>query len=220
MTAFNQLNQSIRQLEDEFESVRAKILQGRPRSVDLNRLHIIKEAIKMYADQVKAFDVAFDGLLANPEEMRLMELTKNHLFQNKGKTDLNKSVHPDLEILLEYFDQEMDQFTTRVTQLRQAIGNSEKLIGLRASIVRNKLIYINGFATIITFGTALGTSLAGIFTMNLRSYLEESYTAFVIVACVILAVQVVFGIFCLFILWKGVWAQRKAKLSAKRIKHC
>jgi len=189
--AFFQLNQDIFHLERQFETTKCVVSKGTLTLPHLEGLHEIRGIIQSYGSRVKAFDKAFDKLISNPEDMRRMELTK-YLHDpfpfEAAASPQAASPNPDLEILLGYFDQEMDQFTSRVTQLQESIDNTDRLLTLRLALVRNRLMFFDLGATIASCGTAIGTCISGIFGMNLLSGLEESYPAFVVTSLIILVV--------------------------------
>ncbi|KAL8426865.1 hypothetical protein Efla_002473 [Eimeria flavescens] len=131
----------------------------------------------------------------------------------------SEGVNPDLEILLEYFDQEIDQvrwqangaactdvdvlpclsaersrplacpFKIRVRHLKGSIEDSERLLTLRLAVMRNSLIKSELAATLLAAGLAVGTSISGIFGMNLENGSEggapQSHQVFIAVSSVI-----------------------------------
>lgn len=202
--AFEQLNQDIVQLESEFTRIRTKLQKRNPTSLDLENLHDIKAPIKVYADRVKAFDKAFDELTGSPISMARMELTK--LSKNP---DLYETAAPvsdpnsDLELLLEFFDQEIDLFTERVNKIQQSINDAERLISLRLSLMRNRLINLEMSATLISAGIALGTCLSGLFGMNLRSGFEQSYVMFIVISVIVAVVTAASGFLVIYV-WNTI----------------
>ncbi|CDI87776.1 corA-like Mg2+ transporter domain-containing protein, putative [Eimeria praecox] len=85
-------------------------------------LHALKEPISLYQDRVDAFDKAFDELISNNTYLQRMELSKYAKHPNLYDEPTDKeAVNPDLEILLEYFDQEIDQARLKVQDSRSSL---------------------------------------------------------------------------------------------------
>jgi len=187
-TVFTQHHQTIEKLEEEFSLLEER-LKVSVKSVELARLHYVKNTVHVYMDRVKAFEKAFVNLLSNPDDIKRMDLTRNWAYAfSTSDTSKSKDVpldlvsaFPDMEILLGYFDQQVQQFISRVTSVQQSIDSTEKLITLRGAFARNRLIYIDLMCTLLSLGVIVAAGLSSIFTMNLESYLSESFTAFVIV---------------------------------------
>ncbi|XP_026193244.1 uncharacterized protein LOC34621675 [Cyclospora cayetanensis] len=188
--AFQQLNADILYLESKFSEAQHRTrTKGELLSLLMEDLHALKEPISLYQDRVDAFDKAFDELISNNTYLQRMELSKYarhpHLYEEPTEKE---SVNPDLEILLEYFDQEIDQFKIRVRHLKGSIEDSERLLTLRLAVMRNSLIKSELAATLLAAGLAVGTSISGIFGMNLQNGNEEgaqSHNIFVLVSSVI-----------------------------------
>ncbi|CDJ44855.1 corA-like Mg2+ transporter domain-containing protein, putative [Eimeria tenella] len=163
--------------------------KGELLSLLMEDLHALKEPISLYQDRVDAFDKAFDELISNNTYLQRMELSKYAKYPNLYDEPTDKeAVNPDLEILLEYFDQEIDQFKIRVRHLKGSIEDSERLLTLRLAVMRNSLIKSELAATLLAAGLAVGTSISGIFGMNLQNGNEEgssSHAVFILVSSVI-----------------------------------
>ncbi|PHJ25681.1 family mg2+ transporter protein [Cystoisospora suis] len=206
--AFQQLNSDILYLERKFAEVHRRTSKGTAEvsSVLMDSLHSLKEPVALYEDRVSAFDKAFDELLSNSADLHRMELTALHakpdLYDDDPYMD---HVNPDLEILLEYFDQEMDQFKVRVRHLKEGIDNTERLISLRLSLMRNRLIQWELAAAVVSSGLAIGTCISGLFGMNLENGFEDgkarSHETFLIVSSIVTAVAF-FSIFVVVYLIK------------------
>ncbi|KFG40577.1 CorA family Mg2+ transporter protein [Toxoplasma gondii p89] len=177
--AFQQLNSDILYLERKFADTRQKTSKNTEiSSILMEGLHSLKEPVAFYQDRVHAFDKAFDELLLNSADLHRMELTKLHRNPDLYGDDPNRDqVNPDLEILLEYFDQEMDQFKVRVRHLKEGIENTERLISLRLSLMRNRLIRWELAAAVVAAGLAIGTCISGLFGMNLENGYEDGKTS-------------------------------------------
>eukprot|EP00921_Rhytidocystis_pertsovi_P010595 GHVQ01017051.1.p1 GENE.GHVQ01017051.1~~GHVQ01017051.1.p1 ORF type:complete len:616 (+),score=96.34 GHVQ01017051.1:706-2553(+) len=173
--SLDHLNRDISFIESQFEAINSKVRKKlSPSSLLLEGLHNVKDPIAAYGDRVAAFDKVLNELLSNSLDMSRMALTK--YFYNEDLYDASTTVptpcldsgvrqietpDPDLEILLEYFDQEMDQFSERVRHMREMTNNTERLIGLRLALMRNKLIYWELAATVLATGIAIATCLSG-----------------------------------------------------------
>ncbi|CBZ54939.1 CorA-like Mg2+ transporter domain-containing protein, related [Neospora caninum Liverpool] len=192
--AFQQLNSDILYLERKFADTRQKTAKNTEiSSILMEGLHSLKEPVAFYQDRVNAFDKAFDELLLNSADLHRMELTNLHENPDLYGDDPNRDqVNPDLEILLEYFDQEMDQFKVRVRHLKEGIENTERLISLRLALMRNRLIRWELAAAVVAAGLAIGTCISGLFGMNLENGFEDgkasSHDIFLTVSGIVTAV--------------------------------
>ncbi|CEM13102.1 unnamed protein product [Vitrella brassicaformis CCMP3155] len=96
----------------------------------------------------------------------------------------------DLDILLEYFDQEVDELVERTRMMKEKLVNIEYLITIRLDIVRNRLMLVDTSATVISGGLAMGAVITGAFGMNLTNELETDAMAFEVVVAVVVSVFV------------------------------
>ncbi|KAL8273491.1 hypothetical protein Esti_002557 [Eimeria stiedai] len=166
--AFQQLNADILYLEGKYSEAQQRTrTKGELLSLLMEDLHALKEPISLYKasphrDRVDAFDKAFDELISNNTYLQRMELSKFAKHPNLYEEPPDKEgVNADLEILLEYFDQEIDQFKIRVRHLKGSIEDSERLLTLRLAVMRNSLIKSELAATLLAAGLAVGTSISG-----------------------------------------------------------
>eukprot|EP00921_Rhytidocystis_pertsovi_P016927 GHVQ01026662.1.p1 GENE.GHVQ01026662.1~~GHVQ01026662.1.p1 ORF type:complete len:762 (-),score=130.21 GHVQ01026662.1:756-3041(-) len=111
--AFEHLSRDLCIVELDFRHVIKKSRQKKITStVLLDQFHKIKEPIDMLAERVRAFGVVFEDLIDDEEYLKRMELTKYKEFPPLyEQTRQHEPLNADLEILLEYFDQEMDNVT-------------------------------------------------------------------------------------------------------------
>eukprot|EP00922_Rhytidocystis_sp_ex-Travisia-forbesii_P035858 GHVS01053224.1.p1 GENE.GHVS01053224.1~~GHVS01053224.1.p1 ORF type:complete len:631 (+),score=100.73 GHVS01053224.1:157-2049(+) len=191
--SFDQLHIDISDVEHQLEVINTKVKKRlSPSALLLEDLHSVKNPIALYDDRVTAFDKVLNELLSNPGDMSRMALSRlNEELLDLPQTAIKAAVvDADLEIMLEYFDQEMDQFTERVGHMREIVSNTERLISLRLALMRNKLIYLELAATILATGIAVGTCVTGIFGMNLQSGMEESHTSFLVAAIAVSVISV------------------------------
>lgn len=216
--AFDQLDSDISVIEKKFQTIHLSVERSQPTLHSMEELRDLKTPIAAYLDRVDAFGKAIGEIMANPEDMVLMEFDKqikilSGVMNDNGEDKPSMMAalgaltpSPDLEILLEFFDQELDQYKGRVVSLQQAIDNTERFVNLRLGFVRNKLIYIEVTAQVCAIGIGLATVLAGIFGMNLQNTWEEgtdgshSFFLAICAACVVLVALPM--AFLIFLWWR------------------
>eukprot|EP01053_Blabericola_migrator_P002385 Blabericola_migrator_1__2384@NODE_166_length_12211_cov_61_370142_g144_i0_p3_GENE_NODE_166_length_12211_cov_61_370142_g144_i0NODE_166_length_12211_cov_61_370142_g144_i0_p3_ORF_typecomplete_len709_score116_72CorA/PF01544_18/9_4e11Helo_like_N/PF17111_5/0_0034DUF1843/PF08898_10/31DUF1843/PF08898_10/6_8FH2/PF02181_23/0_069DUF5536/PF17688_1/0_29SesA/PF17107_5/0_39_NODE_166_length_12211_cov_61_370142_g144_i0332159 len=178
--ALEYLHQEIAELESILQKANKKLLKRNPNVQRLEDLHGLKAPVQVCADRVESLSQEFKDLLSSSEDMNNMELTKLFYRPEFYNDDVNTNAqtNPHLEILLEFFDQEIDQFGNRCKALLRTIDNAERLITLRLGVTRNKLVYYELAGTLITVGLSFGTCVSGVFGMNLANGYEDSNFAF------------------------------------------
>eukprot|EP01069_Polyplicarium_translucidae_P005484 Polyplicarium_translucidae@DN2796_c0_g1_i2.p1 len=167
--AFQQLNADIHHFESRILTTKEHVQKRQTQARDLEALQDLKMPLERVGDRVTLFDKSFDALLDNADDLKRMELTKYHHNKKLHEIDRKEeSPSADLEILLEYFDQEMELYMSRVKTLRMQIESIERMMSLRMSIIRNMLIRFDLAVSLIGLGTMFGTCISGIFGMNLE----------------------------------------------------
>ncbi|OEH74777.1 cora-like mg2+ transporter domain-containing protein [Cyclospora cayetanensis] len=154
-------------LESKFSEAQHRTrTKGELLSLLMEDLHALKEPISLYQrkrgckvlektvmqgrHKAEAVGSVASGAVGGASRFRIVE--------RLGFAE--ESVNPDLEILLEYFDQEIDQFKIRVRHLKGSIEDSERLLTLRLAVMRNSLIKSELAATLLAAGLAVGTSIS------------------------------------------------------------
>uniref|UniRef100_A0A0K6S9Y8 Magnesium transporter n=1 Tax=Chromera velia CCMP2878 TaxID=1169474 RepID=A0A0K6S9Y8_9ALVE len=120
------------------------------------------------------------------ERSNRRESTMQQAMQQQGLQVPFQQPDPDLEILLEFFDQEVDELKERLRRIEQSIVHTEQLITLKLAVVRNRVVTADLVMSIVMTGLSAGAVASGIFGMNLENAYEESHSAFTTVSGLIL----------------------------------
>jgi len=104
----------------------------------------------------------------------------------------------DVELLLECYMQEAELLDHNISLLDETLDDVLQLMNLHLATVRNRVLKLdlglNAVGVVVGFGACVG----GLFGMNLRSGLEDSFTAFYavfvfcMVSCILTAIAVGF----------------------------
>ncbi|CEL95897.1 unnamed protein product [Vitrella brassicaformis CCMP3155] len=121
---------------------------------------------------------------------------ENH-FEHEEAGDEPYSTE-DVELLLECYMQEVELLDHNISLLDETLDDVLQLMNLHLATVRNKVLKLdlglNAVGVVVGFGACVG----GLFGMNLRSGLEDSFTAFYavfvfcMVSCILTAIAVGF----------------------------
>ncbi|GFR49950.1 hypothetical protein Agub_g12057, partial [Astrephomene gubernaculifera] len=84
----------------------------------------------------------------------------------------------DCENLLEFYYVQAEALLGRLDALNERIDDTEDLVNIDLDNRRNQIVGIDLVVTSITLMFTVITSVAGVFGMNMRNTLEESFTAF------------------------------------------
>eukprot|EP01054_Gregarina_sp_Poly1_P001198 Gregarina_sp_Poly_1__1197@NODE_1294_length_4466_cov_41_127074_g249_i2_p3_GENE_NODE_1294_length_4466_cov_41_127074_g249_i2NODE_1294_length_4466_cov_41_127074_g249_i2_p3_ORF_typecomplete_len213_score26_89CorA/PF01544_18/5e11Helo_like_N/PF17111_5/0_0012Helo_like_N/PF17111_5/2_4e03Cep57_MT_bd/PF06657_13/4_7e02Cep57_MT_bd/PF06657_13/1_3e03Cep57_MT_bd/PF06657_13/0_34Dynein_C/PF18199_1/0_047SesA/PF17107_5/0_1Nucleoporin_FG2/PF15967_5/0_2_NODE_1294_length_4466_cov_41_127074_g249_i212731911 len=184
--ALGYMHNELVDLELVLQKANKKLLRRNPSVQRLEDLHSLKAPVQACADRIESLSQEFKDLLSSPDDINHMELTKL-FFRPEFYHEDYSSIQPNanLEILLEFFDQEIDQFNMRCKNLLRSIDNTERLITLRLGVTRNKLVYYELAGTLITVGLNFGSCMSGIFGMNLANGYEDSNSTFWLVTALI-----------------------------------
>eukprot|EP01057_Protomagalhaensia_wolfi_P001250 Protomagalhaensia_wolfi_Nauph_80__1249@NODE_1737_length_1370_cov_23_848986_g1352_i0_p1_GENE_NODE_1737_length_1370_cov_23_848986_g1352_i0NODE_1737_length_1370_cov_23_848986_g1352_i0_p1_ORF_typecomplete_len439_score70_72CorA/PF01544_18/5_3e12DUF2207/PF09972_9/0_044_NODE_1737_length_1370_cov_23_848986_g1352_i0401356 len=181
--ALSHINAQISGIERMLESANKHLLKKNPTVTRFEELHFLKGPSQALVDRIMSLSKSFKDLLSSPEDLNNMELTKLYYRQDLYNDDAN----PNLEILLEFFEQEIDQLLVRIKSVTRSIDNAERLVNLRLSVTRNRLIFYELSAALLVVGLNFGSCISGIFGMNLLNEYEESNNGFWLFTSIIIA---------------------------------
>eukprot|EP00917_Polyrhabdina_sp_WS-2016_P023617 GHVP01051179.1.p1 GENE.GHVP01051179.1~~GHVP01051179.1.p1 ORF type:complete len:181 (-),score=18.71 GHVP01051179.1:63-605(-) len=173
-------------------------MKRRGPAVSLTVLEEMDKSLKIFNSRVESIDKAFDQLIEDEEDLKRMELTKHAKDPSLYSKPIAETVNADIDILLEYCDRELDGLTARVKELDEGIRSTERQFNLRMGILRNRILQVDLYASMIHLGLGFGTCISGIFGMNLLSNLEENPHMFVAISSTI---SIVVGLSTLAIVW-------------------
>jgi len=150
-------------------------------------LYYSKE-LKLYFRRSMAVRKALDDALDDSSGLMDMYLTDSSRGENP--TDYN-----DIEILLETYYSQADEFVQKAGQTMREIGMTEEIMAIVIDANRNALILFRLELSVLTIGLAFGTFLADLYGMNLENFIEEDAWGMPVVSAVIAALAVAGTVF-------------------------
>ncbi|CCD25199.1 Mrs2p NDAI_0E03820 [Naumovozyma dairenensis CBS 421] len=84
----------------------------------------------------------------------------------------------DLEMLLETYYTQCDEYVQQAASLIQDIKSTEEIVNIILDANRNSLMLLELKVTIYTLGFTVATLLPAFYGMNLKNFIEESYLGF------------------------------------------
>ncbi|TMW63224.1 hypothetical protein Poli38472_002165 [Pythium oligandrum] len=177
-----------------------------PSAKELETLRVFKNTMNEFESQVDGVRRALMEILDNEEDLRLLYLTK--LYEDPSLlSDLWSFDSEEAEVLIENYLQDIFSTRTKANLMQHRIQNTESLVMLKLDSMRNYLLGVDILFSIIAISISVGTFIAGVFGMNLRSDLDQSdgwfwgVTIFSIALIFLIAIASV-----LFFQRKGVFA--------------
>jgi len=127
-----------------------------------------------------------------------------YLSDKKNGTSRNLSDHEELEVLLESFSKQVEEIVNEAENTQSNVQSTQEIVELILDSNRNSLLALDLKVSIYTMGIGIGTLVAGLFGMNLKSHMEEHDLAF--------AMMSVFSIVvALFFSYSGLWRLQKIR---------
>ncbi|GIX65150.1 CorA-like Mg2+ transporter protein, putative [Babesia caballi] len=163
--ALSHVEQEIAAVEEKFRVV--ELMVGEKRTYqDINMiLHQMKQPVVNLGEILKGFTDMMDELLNDEDSMKLLEFESHMTFY--GPETLypgfeERVVNRDLENLMEYFDQEVDQMARRARTLSSSLTELEKHITVALAIIRNEMMRLELICSILSTAFAAGACLSGL----------------------------------------------------------
>ncbi|XP_038894959.1 magnesium transporter MRS2-11, chloroplastic isoform X2 [Benincasa hispida] len=154
----------------------------------LEQLRISKQTLVELGSRAGALRQMLLDLLEDPQEIRRICIMGRNCTLNKRNDDvecslpLDKQIADDeeeeIEMLLENYLQRCESCHGQAERLLDSAKEMEDSIAVNLSSRRLEVSRVELLLQVGTFCVAVGALIAGIFGMNLRSYLEEHVFAF------------------------------------------
>lgn len=177
-------------LETEYKyhhSVCGMILNELENQIDRDKLRdllIKSKNLTSFSQKSVLIRDLLDELLESDEDLAGMCLTE----KAEGQTD----DHSNLEMLLETYYKQCDEYVQQSEALIQDIKSTEEIVNIILDANRNSLLLFELKVTIYTLGFTVATLLPAFYGMNLKNFIEESYWGFAsVVAFSVLAAAMV-----------------------------
>lgn len=154
----------------------------------LEQLRISKQTLVELGSRAGALRQMLLDLLEDPDEIRRICIMGRNCTINKGNHNVECSVPLDkqvaeeeeeeIEMLLENYLQRCESCHGQAERLLDSAREMEDSIAVSLSSRRLEVSRVELLLQVGTFCVAVGALVAGIFGMNLKSYLEERVFAF------------------------------------------
>jgi len=118
--------------------------------------------------------------------------------------------HEELEVLLESFSKQVEEIVNEAENIQSNVQSTQEIVELILDSNRNALLALDLKVSIVTMGLGVGTLVAGLFGMNLKSHIEDNEYAFGVMSVLSMTIAAIFA-------WRGlsILARiRKVGLSA------
>ncbi|KAH9887297.1 cora-domain-containing protein [Cubamyces lactineus] len=158
------------ELEDDIDHDRFKRL-----------LHYSRR-LASFQNRAKLVQAALEEVLEQDQDLAAMYLT-----DKRNGIPRNHDDHEELEVLLESFSKQVEEIVNEAENIQSNVQSTQEIVELILDSNRNALLALDLKVSILTMGIGIGTLVAGVFGMNLKSHFEEHEFAFYVMGAVTLA---------------------------------
>uniref|UniRef100_A0A1D1XJI6 Magnesium transporter n=2 Tax=Anthurium amnicola TaxID=1678845 RepID=A0A1D1XJI6_9ARAE len=210
----------IRRLEKKLMDVEPRVvallevLPNRLTADVLEQLRISKQTLVELGSRAGALKQMLLDLLEDPNEIRRICVMGRDCVVRRGHNNVECSLpserqvaeeeEEEIEMLLENYLQRCESCHGQAEKLLDSAREMEDSIAVNLSSRRLEVSRVELFLQVGTFCIAIGALVAGIFGMNLRSYLEEHVFAFWLTTAGI----IVGGVVTFFVIYSYLKARR------------
>lgn len=164
------------QLELDYQkySKKLKLLMEHPEELSLSEINltellIIKNELNSLLTFITELYNSISSLLQSDEDMSNMYLTNKYHLK-----PIRIDQHEEVEMLLETYYSQLEDTMNRTKEDIQKIKSTQDFLSVTLDSVRNRMMQVELKLSIGAFSISVGTFIAGIFGMNLRSYMEDT----------------------------------------------
>ncbi|KAK1285327.1 hypothetical protein QJS10_CPB20g00275 [Acorus calamus] len=165
-----------------------EVLPNRLTASVLEQLRLSKQALVELGSRAGSLKQMLLDILEDPHEIRRICIMGRNCIVRRGNNDMECSLSSDkqiaeeeeeeIEMLLENYLQRCESCHGQAERLLDSAKEMEDSIAVNLSSRRLEVSRVELLLQVGTFCVAVGALVAGIFGMNLRSYLEEHVCAF------------------------------------------
>ncbi|KAL2331975.1 hypothetical protein Fmac_019556 [Flemingia macrophylla] len=187
LSRIQRLEQRLMDLEPRVQAL-LEALPNRLTGDILEQLRISKQTLVELGSKAGALRQMLLDLLEDPHEIRRICIMGRNCTLNKGNNVMECSVplekqiaeeeEEEIEMLLENYLQRCESCHGQAERLLDSAREMEDSIAVSLSSRRLEVSRVELLLQVGTFCVAIGALVAGIFGMNLKSYLEEHVFAF------------------------------------------
>ncbi|EIW51629.1 Mg2+ transporter protein cora-like protein [Trametes versicolor FP-101664 SS1] len=158
------------ELEDDIDHDRFKRL-----------LHYSRR-LASFQNRAKLVQEALEEVLEQDQDLAAMYLTDKRNGVPRQLDD-----HEDLEVLLESFSKQVEEIVNEAENIQSNVQSTQEIVELILDSNRNALLALDLKVSILTMGIGIGTLVAGVFGMNLKSHFEDHDYAFYVMSVAAIA---------------------------------
>jgi magnesium transporter len=171
--AMDTYNRRLRLFEPIVDSFLDKVANEVYSDTGVHQLVPLKDALQSFEIQVKQSLDCLTELLNNDESMLDLLLTEQaEAAKTGGQVDYMR--HEYVELLLGVYARQLSNTVMEISYLLQRLQSKQEFVALALSGYRNRMIRMNVHIGIAGLSLGLGTTIAGVFGMNLINGLEQS----------------------------------------------
>ncbi|KAL3937487.1 MAG: hypothetical protein SGBAC_007424 [Bacillariaceae sp.] len=174
----------------------------------------LKDSLQSFEMEVKKSLECLESLLNDDEEMIQLLLTEQAAAAESG-VPVNLERHQNVELLVGIYARQLSNLLHEIDYLLGRVQSKQEFVTLALAGYRNRLVRMNVHITIVGVSTGIITTIAGLFGMNLVSGIEESTTAFALVAGGSTTFAFIVAGFYLSFIRQGVMQQKAADRMAE-----
>ncbi len=179
-TNFTKVSQAIERILTEISD------EGKISNEIFEELLVMKKKLSKLSKNVHEITEILDNILDDDDEM------KDLYFLDKVK-DID-----EIESILEDNLEQLEDIENRINELDENIDDTQEILTLKLSSRRNRIIQFDLILTSVTGILAFLAVITGLFGMNIKNNIENSYTAFWIIIILMILFSILVGIW----LWK------------------
>ncbi|KAG4986641.1 hypothetical protein AAZX31_12G169500 [Glycine max] len=213
LSRIQRLEQRLMELEPRVQAL-LEALPNRLTGDILEQLRISKQTLVELGSKAGALRQMLLDLLEDPHEIRRICIMGRNCTLSKGNNDMECSVpfekqiaeeeEEEIEMLLENYLQRCESCHGQAERLLDSAREMEDSIAVSLSSRRLEVSRVELLLQVGTFCVAIGALVAGIFGMNLKSYLEEHVLAFWLTTAGI----IIGGIIAFFLMYSYLRARK------------
>ncbi|KAH9849033.1 cora-domain-containing protein [Lenzites betulinus] len=158
------------ELEDDIDHDRFKRL-----------LHYSRR-LASFQNRAKLVQEALEEVLEQDQDLAAMYLTDKKNGMPRRSDD-----HEELEVLLESFSKQVEEIVNEAENIQSNVQSTQEIVELILDSNRNALLALDLKVSMLTMGLGIGTLIAGVFGMNLKSHFEEYDYAFYVMGAASIA---------------------------------
>lgn len=180
----------------------------------LEQLRTSKQTLVELGSKAGSLRQMLLDLLEDPDEIRRICIMGRNCILNRGNHNVECSLpsekqiaeaeEEEIEMLLENYLQRCESCHGQAERLLDSAREMEDSIGVSLSSRRLEVSRVELLLQVGTFCVAVGALVAGIFGMNLKSYLEEQVLAFWLTTAGI----IIGGIIAFFLMYSYLRARK------------